>query len=208
MSKIELNPITEGYADVNYMDHEFTIPAHHIWMAITRVQAAGGGVHTYLASFADKPVLNKDGYYTAEAGTDFAYIVRIADTSAGDSLVQVQKPKAEDSNQAETPAKQLYMALEVFASQLEELLESEKDIDEVVHAAFCPEHGMIPNFVHNNMKTIRAEFGMPNKKGMAISEALAHVLADVTANASSKDAAEQMVEDIAEHLGAKVIKFN
>ena len=209
VSKISIKPDSTKYVTVGYMGHKLTIPAHHNWIAITKVPSATG-TDCYLASFAEEPKLVRKGYYVAQEGTDFTYQTRIADTNAEGSLVQVQNQTAKASK---SPEQVLLDAAKKFVADIQEAIENADDLEEAVHDIYCPEHGLLPALVQDNMDSISAVFGSDSDEeessGSAIKGAIiAKVLQDILSHAADEKAHNSMLEDLAGQLGAKVIKFS
>ena len=138
---------------VDYLGGTAVIPAHHNWMAVIML---GKVAHNtcLLASFANKPLMSKAGVQWIPADEDFAIAGQVG-TLNEDQLIHTlrQVDNHEDSQQV------LLQNTEELVIKLKHILSLDMPLEDKLHAIYCPEHGVFPDFMQHCADALDAMYG-------------------------------------------------
>ena len=138
---------------VDYLGGTAVIPAHHNWMAVIML---GKVAHNtcLLASFANKPLMSAAGVQWVPADEDFAIAGQVGKLSE-DQLIHTlrQVDKLEDNQQV------LLQNTEELVIKLKRILSLELPTEDKLHAIYCPEHGVFPDFMQHCANALDAMYG-------------------------------------------------
>lgn len=138
---------------VDYLAGTATIPANHNWMAVIML---GKLAHNtcLLASFANKPLMSTSGLQWVPADEDFAIVGQV-DKLNEDQLIHTlrQVDELEDNQQV------LLQNTEELVIKLKHILSLDMPLENKLHAIYCPEHGVFPDFMQHCADVIDAMYG-------------------------------------------------
>lgn len=171
---------------VSYLGGTAVIPAHHNWMAVI---ALGKIAHNtcLLASFANKPLMSTSGVQWVPADEDFAIAGQVGKLSQ-DQLIHTlrQVDKLEDNQQV------LLQNTEELVIKLKHILSLELPLEDKLHAIYCPEHGVFPDFMQHCADALDAMYGDEDEdEDQETSEA--------ALRAELGQALSQLFDDVPEH---------
>ena len=138
---------------VNYLGGTAVIPAHHNWMAVIMLDKVAHN-SCLLASFANKPLMSTSGLQWVPADEDFAIAGQVGKLNE-DQLIHTlrQVDKLEDDQQV------LLQNTEELVIKLKHILSLELPLEDKLHAIYCPEHGVFPDFVQHCADALDAMYG-------------------------------------------------
>ena len=138
---------------VNYLGGTAVIPAHHNWMAVIMLGKAAHDT-CLLASFANKPLMSKSCLQWVPADEDFAIAGQVAKLSE-DQLIHTlrQVDMLEDNQQV------LLQNTEELVIKLKHILSLDMPLEDKLHAIYCPEHGVFPDFMQHCADALDAMYG-------------------------------------------------
>lgn len=138
---------------VTYLGGEADIPAHHNWMAVIMMGASAHNT-CLLASFASKPLVSESGLQWVPADEDFAIVGQV-DKLTKDQLIHTlrQVDNAQDNQQV------LLQNTEELVIKLKHILALERSTEDKLHAIYCPEHGVFPDFMEHCSDIFEAMYG-------------------------------------------------
>ena len=138
---------------VTYIGGTAVIPAHHNWMAVIMMGKAAHNT-CLLASFANKPLMSSTGVQWVPADEDFAIAGQV-DQLSEDQLIHTlrQVDKLEDNKQV------LLQNTEELVIKLKHILSLELPLEDKLHAIYCPEHGVFPDFMQHCAAVLDALYG-------------------------------------------------
>ena len=138
---------------VSYLGGEAVIPAHHDWMAVIMMGKASHNT-CLLASFANKPLMSASGLQWVPADEDFAIADQVGKLNE-DQLIHTlrQVDKLEDDQQV------LLQNTEELVIKLKHILSLERSTEDKLHAIYCPEHGVFPDFMEHCSDIFDAMYG-------------------------------------------------
>lgn len=138
---------------VDYLAGTAVIPAHHNWMAVIMM---GKLAHNtcLLASFANKPLVSTSGLQWVPADEDFAIVGQVGKLNE-DQLIHTlrQVDKVEDNQQV------LLQNTEELVIKLKHILSLDMPVEDKLHAIYCPEHGVFPDFMAHCADIFDAIYG-------------------------------------------------
>ena len=138
---------------VTYLGGTAVIPAHHNWMAVIMM---GKTAHNtcLLASFANKPLMSTSGLQWMPADEDFAIAGQVGKLNEDQLIHTLRKvDKLEDNQQV------LLQNTEELVIKLKHILSLERPIEDKLHAIYCPEHGVFPDFMQHCADALDAMYG-------------------------------------------------
>ena len=138
---------------VNYLGGTAVIPAHHNWMAVIMLDKVAHN-SCLLASFANKPLMSASGLQWVPADEDFAIAGQVGKLNE-DQLIHTlrQVDKLEDDQQV------LLQNTEELVIKLKHILSLERSTEDKLHAIYCPEHGVFPDFMEHCSDIFDAMYG-------------------------------------------------
>ena len=138
---------------VTYLGGTAVIPAHHNWMAVIALGKLGHNT-CLLASFANKPLMSPSGVQWVPADEDFAIAGQVGKLNE-DQLIHTlrQVDKLEDDQQV------LLQNTEELVIKLKHILSLELPLEDKLHAIYCPEHGVFPDFMQHCADALDAMYG-------------------------------------------------
>ena len=138
---------------VTYLGGEADIPAHHNWMAVIMMGASAHNT-CLLASFASKPLVSDSGLQWVPADEDFAIVGQVGKLNK-DQLIHTlrQVDHVQDDQQV------LLQNTEELVIKLKHILALERSTEDKLHAIYCPEHGVFPDFMEHCSDIFEAMYG-------------------------------------------------
>lgn len=138
---------------VDYLGGTVVIPAHHNWVAVIALGKLAYNT-CLLASFANKPLMSPSGVQWVPADEDFAIAAQV-DKLSEDQLIHTlrQVDKVEDNQQV------LLQNTEELVIKLKHILSLELPLEDKLHAIYCPEHGVFPDFMQHCAVIFDAIYG-------------------------------------------------
>ena len=138
---------------VSYLGGEAVIPAHHNWMAVIMMDKVSHNT-CLLTSFANKPLISASGVQWVPADEDFVIAGQVSKLSE-DQLIHTlrQVDKVEDSQQV------LLQNTEELVIKLKHILSLERPTEDKLHAIYCPEHGVFPDFMEHCSDILDVMYG-------------------------------------------------
>ena len=138
---------------VDYLGGTVVIPAHHNWVAVIALGKLAYNT-CLLASFANKPLMSTSGVQWVPADEDFAIAAQV-DKLSEDQLIHTlrQVDKLEDNQQV------LLQNTEELVIKLKHILSLELPLEDKLHAIYCPEHGVFPDFMQHCANALDAMYG-------------------------------------------------
>ena len=138
---------------VTYLGGEADIPAHHNWMAVIMMGASAHNT-CLLASFASKPLVSESGLQWVPADEDFAIVGQVGKLNK-DQLIHTlrQVDHVQDDQQV------LLQNTEELVIKLKHILALERSTEDKLHAIYCPEHGVFPDFMGHCADALDAMYG-------------------------------------------------
>ena len=122
---------------------EFQAPEHHKW-ACVGFSESNGIVQPMIMTFADKPKWNGHTYLPTSHDIAPGPFLQEFDGDLQDYLVSINTPEV---NVAVHTDQQIKNAIIAFATSMQSAVSKYRDADleEFLHAFFCPEHGVLIN---------------------------------------------------------------
>lgn len=122
---------------------EFQAPEHHKW-ACVGFSESNGIVQPMIMTFADKPKWNGHTYLPTSHDIAPGPFLQEFDGDLRDYLVSINTPEL---NVEEPTDQQIKNAIIAFATSMQSAVSKHRDSDleEFLHAFFCPEHGVLIN---------------------------------------------------------------
>lgn len=122
---------------------EFQAPEHHKW-ACVGFSESNGIVQPMIMTFAEKPEWNGHTYLPTSHDIAPGPFLQEFDGDLRDYLVSINTPEA---NVEEPADQQIKNAIIAFATSMQSAVSKHRDSDleEFLHAFFCPEHGVLIN---------------------------------------------------------------
>lgn len=122
---------------------EFQAPEHHKW-ACVGFSESNGIVQPMIMTFADKPKWNGHTYLPTSHDIAPGPFLQKFDGDLRDYLVSINTPEL---NVEEPTDQQIKNAIIAFATSMQSAVSKHRDSDleEFLHAFFCPEHGVLIN---------------------------------------------------------------
>lgn len=122
---------------------EFQAPEHHKW-ACVGLSESNGMVQPMIMTFAEKPTWNGRTYLPTSHDIAPGPFLQEFDGDLKDYLVSINTPEV---NVAVHADQQIKNAIIAFATSLQSAVSKHRDSDleEFLHAFFCPEHGVLIN---------------------------------------------------------------
>lgn len=153
MSQIESR--NQDTIEVMYKGHEIEIPSQHNWIAVVKHSSSVDGlIKCYLASFSKKPILSRKGNYMNQPGDDYTLLVEVNHVDdVEDTLEQVQGKQ--DSKYAVLNAAAFKLAEDILVKQ-----NGDDSEIKVFHDIFCPDHGLLGDFLDSNQYALREIFNV------------------------------------------------
>ena len=138
---------------VNYLGGTIEIPAHHNWVAVIALSKLAYNT-CLLASFANKPLMSTSGVQWVPADEDFTIAAQVTKLNE-DQLIHTlrQVDKLEDNQQV------LLQNTEELVIKLKHILSLELPAEDKLHAIYCPEHGIFPDFMQHCADIFDAIYG-------------------------------------------------
>lgn len=138
---------------VTYLGGTAVIPAHHNWMAVIMMGKVSHNT-CLLASFANKPLISISGVQWVPADEDFVIAGQVSKLSE-DQLIHTlrQVDKVEDSQQV------LLQNTEELVIKLKHILSLERPTEDKLHAIYCPEYGVFPDFMEHCSDILDVMYG-------------------------------------------------
>lgn len=147
MALIEIKPILDELVEVDYLGGTLTIPSHHQFVAMTKLDCSNGETKGLIVSYEVEPRVSKNGYYVAIEGTDHRILCEVEYQDPRGSLRRVQGHSQEEMILAN--AEELtYKFAQVLAS----------DDEDKIHTLFCPEHGIFVDFLKHTADGLAEHF--------------------------------------------------
>lgn len=147
MALFEVKPIENEFVSVDYLGGTLDVPAHHQWVAMTKLDCANGEVKGLLVSYEVEPTVSRNGYYVAVPGTDSRILQEVEYQDPRGSLRRVQGHSQEEV---------ILLNAEELALKIERILAS--DIEDKIHALFCPDHGVFIDFLKHTAPALAEHF--------------------------------------------------
>lgn len=122
---------------------EFQAPEHHKW-ACVGFSESNGIVQPMIMTFAEKPEWNGRTYLPTTHDIAPGPFLQEFDGDLKDYLVSINTPEV---NVEEPTDQQIKNAIIAFATSMQSAVSKHRDSDleEFLHAFFCPEHGVLIN---------------------------------------------------------------
>ena len=122
---------------------EFQAPEHHKW-ACVGFSESNGIVQPMIMTFADKPKWNGHTYLPTSHDIAPGPFLQEFDGDLQDYLVSINTPEV---NAEEDVDQQIKDAIIAFTTSMQSAVSKYRDADleEFLHAFFCPEHGVLIN---------------------------------------------------------------
>ena len=122
---------------------EFQAPEHHKW-ACVGFSESNGIIKPMLMTFAEKPEWNGHTYLPTSEDIAPGPFLQEFDGDLQDYLVSINTPEV---NAEEHVDQQIKDAIIAFATSMQSAVSKYRDADleEFLHAFFCPEHGVLIN---------------------------------------------------------------
>ncbi len=122
---------------------EFQAPEHHKWASVG-FSESNGIVQPMIMTFAEKPKWNGHTYLPTTRDIAPGPFLQEFDGDLRDYLVSINTPEV---NVEEPTDQQIKNAIIAFATSLQPAVSKHRDSDleEFLHAFFCPEHGVLIN---------------------------------------------------------------
>lgn len=122
---------------------EFEAPEHHKW-ACVGLSESNGIIKPLLMTFADKPEWNGHTYLPTSEDIAPGPFLQEFDDDLQDYLVPINTPEV---NVAVHTDQQIKNAIIALATGMQSAISKHRDSDleEFLHAFFCPEHGVLIN---------------------------------------------------------------
>ena len=138
---------------VTYLGGTVVIPAHHNWMAVIMMGKAAHNT-CLLASFANKPLMSTSGLQWLPADEDFTIAGQVGKLNE-DQLIHTlrQVDHVQDDQQV------LLQNTEELVIKLKHILSLERSTEDKLHAIYCPEHGVFPDFMQHCADVLDALYG-------------------------------------------------
>ena len=138
---------------VTYLGGTAVIPDHHNWMAVIMMGKASHNT-CLLASFANKPLVSESGLQWVPADEDFAIAGQVGKLNE-DQLIHTlrQVDHVQDDQQV------LLQNTEELVIKIKHILSLERSTEDKLHAIYCPEHGVFPDFMQHCADVLDAMYG-------------------------------------------------
>lgn len=138
---------------VTYLGGTAVIPDHHNWMAVIMMGKASHNT-CLLASFANKPLVSESGLQWVPADEDFAIAGQVGKLNE-DQLIHTlrQVDHVQDDQQV------LLQNTEELVIKIKHILSLERSTEDKLHAIYCPEHGVFPDFMQHCTDVLDAMYG-------------------------------------------------
>lgn len=122
---------------------EFQAPEHHKWASVG-FSESNGIVQPMIMTFAEKPKWNGHTYLPTSHDIAPGPFLQEFDGDLQDYLVSINTPEV---NAEEDVDQQIKNAIIAFATSMQSAVSKHRDSDleEFLHAFFCPEHGVLIN---------------------------------------------------------------
>lgn len=126
---------------------EFQAPEHHKW-ACVGLSESNGMVQPMIMTFAEKPTWNGRTYLPTSHDIAPGPFLQEFDGDLQDYLVSINTPEV---NAEEDVDQQIKDAIIAFATSMQSAVSKYRDADleEFLHAFFCPEHGVFINGIES-----------------------------------------------------------
>lgn len=149
MALFEIKPIEDSYVEVDYLGGTISIPSHHVFVAMTKLDCANGETKGLLVSYEVEPTVSRNGYYVAVPGTDSRILSEVEYQDPRGSLRRVQGHNQEELILANT---------EELVYKFAQVLASDQSNEDKVHTMFCPEHGIFMDFMKHTAPSLADHF--------------------------------------------------
>lgn len=160
MSLFKLNPIENITKEVSYAGGNIDIPANHNYLGVVRIGSPGGMKHV-LASFADEPRVSGSGNLVAEG--EWLILMEVHEANPTESLRKVGDLDTEEV---------IIYNTEELVNKLTTILGAEEaSVEEKIHAMFCPDHGVLVDFLRHSNGALSNHFDT-NKDNAAEGESI------------------------------------
>lgn len=140
MSLIEVKPIQEELVSVDYLGGTILVPANHEFVAMTKLDCSNGEAKGLLVSFEVEPTVSRNGYYIAVPGTEHRILTEVEYQDPRGTLRRVQGHDRDDA---------ILSNVEELVYKMTAVLEQAPTREAAIHALFCPEHGIVLEFLHS-----------------------------------------------------------
>lgn len=140
MSLIEVKPIQEELVSVDYLGGTILVPANHEFVAMTKLDCSNGEAKGLLVSFEVEPTVSRNGYYIAVPGTEHRILTEVEYQDPRGTLRRVQGHDRDDA---------ILSNAEELVYKMTAVLEQAPTREAAIHALFCPEHGIVLEFLHS-----------------------------------------------------------
>jgi len=138
---------------VTYLGGEAVIPAHHNWMAVIALSKLAYNT-CLLASFANKPLMSTSGVQWVPADEDFAIAGQVGKLNENQLIHTLrQVDHVQDDQQV------LLQNTEELVIKLKHILSLELPVEDKLHAIYCPEQGVFPDFMQHCADIFDAIYG-------------------------------------------------
>lgn len=154
MSLFQINAINTPMYEVDYMGGTIMIPVGHKYIAMTKLDCSNGETKGLLVSYEEEPTVSRNGYYVAVPGTEHRILGEVEYRDPRGSLRKVAdltRDEAILANAEELTYK--FVAAKEQADSPEEL----------IHMLFCPEHGVLVDFLAHSSGMLADFFNEDNQ---------------------------------------------
>lgn len=142
MSLLNIVSLAAAMVTVDYLGGTVAIPKNHEWVAMTKLDCSNGESKGLLVSYEVEPTVSRNGYYVAVPGTEHRILGEVEYQDPRGSLRRVQ-----GHNQVEA----IYANAEELTYKMIAVLEQADSQEDAIHVLFCPEHGVMSEFLRHTV---------------------------------------------------------
>ena len=158
MSLLNIVSLATAMVTIDYLGGTIAIPENHEWVAMTELDCSNGESKGLLVSYEVEPTVSRNGYYVAVPGTDHRILGEVEYQDPRGSLRRVQ-----GHNQVEA----IYANAEELTYKMIAVLEQADSQEDAIHALFCPEHGVMSEFLRHTAPMLHDYFEAVQNPAMA-----------------------------------------
>ena len=158
MSLLNIVPLATAMVTVDYLGGNIDVPANHEWIAMTKLDCNNGETKGLLVSYEVEPTVSRNGYYVAVPGTEHRILGEVEYQDPRGSLRRVQ-----GHNQVEA----IYANAEELTYKMIAVLEQADSQEDAIHALFCPDHGVVSEFLVHTAPMLHDYFEAVQNPAMA-----------------------------------------
>ena len=190
MSLLNIVSLAAAMVTVDYLGGTIAIPENHEWVAMTKLDCNNGESKGLLVSYEVEPTVSRNGYYVAVPGTDHRILGEVEYQDPRGSLRRVQGHDREEA---------IMSNAEELAYKIAAVLDQVKKPHDAIHALFCPDHGVVSEFLKTTAPMLHEYFTKdePEYTGevhqTAVSESVAEEASPRIVNMTGKPVPEDVM---------------